>query len=133
MSDRNALTLADQVDRLVAENQHLRVKSENDDVTIHLLKEQYNLLQRQVAGIRETASREVEKARNGARDIVMDMQMDRDQARVAYREIDGLLLQAADTIHQALRARVGNITPEKLPAAEMQHISDGRLPQVGLQ
>lgn len=133
MTDRNPLALGDQVDRLVAENQHLRVKSDNDDKTIHLLKEQYDLLQRQVAGIRETASREVEKARNGARDMVMDMQMDRDQARVAYREIDGLLLLAADTIHQALRARVGDLTPEKMPAATTPHLVDNRLPQVSVQ
>ena len=126
-------TLSEQVDRLVAENQHLRVKSDNDDITIRLLKEQYELLSKQVADIREKAAREVEKARNYARDSVMDMQMDRDQAIVAYREIESLLLRTADTVTQALRARAGDSTPEKMPLTETPHIIDERLPQVSVQ
>src|SRR4051812_12735440 len=51
------MTLSEQIDRLVAENQHLRVKSENDDKTLHLLKEQYRLLAAQVEGINAAASR----------------------------------------------------------------------------
>lgn len=129
----NQMTLSEQVDRLVAENQSLRVKSNNDDLMIHLLKEQYDILQRQVNGIRERADRDVEKARAYARDNVMDMQIDRDRALVAYREIEGLLLRATDTITQALRARVGDTTPEKMPAAELPHITDNRLPQVSVQ
>lgn len=130
---QNQIALGEQVDRLVAENQHLRVKSENDDKVIHLLKEQYAQLQGQVQDIRDRAAREVEKARAYARDSVMDMQMDRDRAIVAYREIEGLLLRATDTITQALRARVGNETPEKMPAADLPHITDDRLPQVSVQ
>ena len=126
-------TLSEQVDRLVAENQHLRVKSENDDKTIHLLKEQYALLSKQVAGIREGAVREVEKARTSSRDAVMDMQMDRDQAIIAYQEIESLLLRATDTITQALRARVGNATPEKMPQAELSVHDDERLPRLSVQ
>lgn len=63
----------------------------------------------------------------------MDMQMDRDRALMAYREIESLLLQATDNITQALRARVGNLTPEKMPVAETMHIADDRLPQVSVQ
>lgn len=129
----NPMTLSEQVERLVAENQSLRVKSNNDDTMIHLLKEQYEILHRQVQGIRERADREVEKARAFARDSVMDMQMDRDRALVAYREIEGLLLRATDTITQALRARVGDLTPEKMPEADLPHINDDRLPQISVQ
>ena len=129
----NALTLSEQVDRLVVENQNLRVKSENDDVTIHLLKEQYATLSGQVRSIREGAVREVERARQQRDDTIQDMQMERDQAVIAYREIETLLLQATDNITQALRARVGNSTPEKMPQAEVQHISDNRLPPVAIQ
>lgn len=131
--NNNPMTLSEQVDRLVAENQSLRVKSNNDDTMIHLLKEQYEILHRQVQGIRERADREVEKARAFARDSVMDMQMDRDRAIVAYREIEGLLLRATDTITQALRARVGDLTPEKMPEADLPHINDDRLPQISVQ
>jgi len=126
------MTLSEQVDRLVAENQHLRVKSENDDKTIHLLKEQYTLLADQVDGINARAEREIERSRTIARDSIMNMQIDRDQAQVAYREIESLLLQATDTITQALRARVGNETPEKMPAADLPHIQDDRLPAVSV-
>jgi hypothetical protein len=129
----NILTLSEQVDRLVVENQNLRVKSENDDVTIHLLKEQYATLSGQVRSIREGAVREVERARQQRDDTIQDMQMERDQAVIAYREIETLLLRATDNITQALRARVGNSTPEKMPQAEVQHISDNRLPPVAIQ
>ncbi|HKY85827.1 MAG TPA: hypothetical protein VJL90_03600 [Pseudorhodoplanes sp.] len=123
-----ALTLHDQVERLVNENQALRVKSENDDKLIHLLKEQYNSLAAQVKGIREDAIREVERARHQRDADVSAAEIERDQAQVAYKEIDGLLLQVCDTITQAARARIGNATPEKMQSRPMPAIEDGRLP-----
>lgn len=128
----NAATLAEQVDRLVAENQSLRVKSENDDKLIHLLKEQYSSLAAQVKGIREDAIREVERARHQRDADVSAAEIERDQALVAYKEIDGLLLQAGDLITQAARARIGNTTPEKMPRQPLPAIEDSRLPAASL-
>lgn len=128
----NAATLAEQVDRLVAENQSLRVKSENDDKLIHLLKEQYSSLAAQVKGIREDAIREVERARHQRDADVSAAEIERDQALVAYKEIDGLLLQAGDLITQAARARIGNATPEKMPRQPLPAIEDSRLPAASL-
>ena len=128
----NAATLAEQVDRLVAENQSLRVKSQNDDQMIHLLKEQYNSLAAQVKGIREDAIREVERARHQRDDAVSAAEIERDQALVAYKEIDGLLLQAGELITQAARARIGNTTPEKMPSRQITAIEDVRLPAASL-
>ena len=132
MGTQMALTLSDQVDRLVSENQALRVKSENDDKLIHLLKEQYSSLAAQVKGIREDAIREVERARHQRDADVSAAEIERDQALVAYKEIDGLLLQAGDLITQAARARIGNTTPEKMPRQPLPAIEDSRLPAASL-
>ena len=124
----STMTLSEQVDRLVAENQHLRVKSDNDDKTIHLLKQQYDGLAAQVANIRDRAAADIASARQWAMDNVQDMEIERNKAQVAYREMESLLLQATDLVAQALRARVGDGTPEKMPAAILPNIDDPRLP-----
>lgn len=120
--------LSDQVNQIVAENQHLRVKSENDDITLNLMKSQYDSLAAQVADIRSKARAEVEKARNMAADQIADMTIERDQAVRAFKEIDTTLMQAADLIMQALRARQGDDTPEQIPDRVTPHLRDDRLP-----
>ena len=118
----------DQANRIVAENQHLRVKSENDDITIRLLKDQYSGLAAEVNGIRDKAAADIARAKDGAERAVSGMQIERDQAVIAFKEIDTLLLQAADLIMQALRAREGDAAPEIMPTARGAHINDERLP-----
>jgi len=86
------MTLSEQVDRLVSENQHLRVKSDNDDITRQLLKEQYDALAGSVENTRTKHEREMHLLRT-----------ERDQAVIAFKEIDTLLLQAADMVMQATR------------------------------
>lgn len=125
-------TLIDQVDRMVAENQHLRVRCESQETTITLMREQYDSLAFTVDDIRSKARREVEKARDNAESEVSGMTIERDQAIRAFKEIDGLLLQAADLVMQALRARQGDATPEKMPGMVLPHISDDRLPMARL-
>ena len=49
------------------------------------------------------------------------------------QEIDTLLLQAADMIMQALRARQGNDVPEFLPDRKSKHVDDARLPALTLK
>lgn len=132
MNDQ-ALIIGDQVATLVRENQNLRVKSDNDDKTIHLLGEQYKLLADQVRDIREKAASDVRRAKQDADDAVMDMQIERDQAKAAYQIIETNLLQAADLIMQAARAREGNATPLIMPKAQLPHIEDARLPAPKLQ
>lgn len=128
MNDQNALTLSEQIDSLVAENRHLRIKSDADDRTIHLLKEQYAGLSAQVKGMREDAIREVERARHQRDAAVQDMEIERDEALAANSQIEALLLQATEIITQALRARIGNATPEKMPPAQLGEVNDARLP-----
>jgi hypothetical protein len=111
------MTLSEQIDRLVSENQHLRVKSDNDDITRRLLKEQYEALAGSVEGIKAKHDREMHILRT-----------ERDQAVIAFKEIDTLLLQAADMIMQALRAREGDSTPEHMPEVRGRTVNDDRLP-----
>jgi len=125
-------TLSEQIDRLVAENRRLRVKSENDDKTIHLIKGQYESLSSQVRSLRESAASEVEKARSTALADVQDMEIELDQAKQAYREIESILMQITDSITQALRARIGNATPEKVPPTVVAKVDDDRLPRIGI-
>ena len=113
----NIMTLSEQVDRLVSENQHLRVKSDNDDITHRLMKEQYDALSASVEGMRSKFEREIHL-----------MRTERDQAVRASKEINTLLLQAANLIMQALRAKEGDAAPEKMPEARGKHVSDDRLP-----
>lgn len=110
-------TLSEQVSRLVAENQHLRVKTENDEITRNLMKEQYDALASSVEGTRNKHEREVHLLRT-----------ERDQAVRAFKEVDSLLMQAADLLVQAIRAREGDATPEKMPVNRGAHVKDDRLP-----
>lgn len=125
-----AITLSEQVDRLVTENQNLRVKSNNDDKHIHLLTDQYNTLASQIASIRRRAAEEVTRTKAEAEEAVMDMQIERDQAVTAYQSVDRTLLQAAELIMQAARARVGNAEPA--PPATINGFDDARLPATRL-
>lgn len=119
MNDQTAI-LTDQIGSIVSENQHLRVKSENDDLTIHLQQQQYSALAATVNGLRDEHAREAH-----------DLRTERDEAVIRFKTIDTLLLQAAQIIMQALRARAGNDVPEILPAIQTPHIEDARLPIVG--
>lgn len=111
------MTLSEQVDRLVSENQHLRVKTENDEITRHLMKQQYDTLAGSVDAMRSAHDREIHALRT-----------ERDQAVRAFKEIDSLLLQTADMVMQALRARQGDETPERIPDRHVLHMDDPRLP-----
>lgn len=110
-------SFADQANRMVVENQNLRVKSDNDDKTIHLMKDQYDGLSASVEAMRTRHDREMHTLRT-----------ERDQAVRAFKEIDTVLLQAADLIMQALRARQGNTTPDQIPDRPIALVRDARLP-----
>jgi chromosome segregation ATPase len=119
MTDKNLTAFSDQINNLIAENRRLKNKSDADDKTIHVLKEQYNALQ---AGVEDM----VEDHRKIERELV-------DQAnrhKVSYTEIDGVLMQAADLIMQAARARIGNATPAVVPTPPTKMVNDHRLPDV---
>jgi hypothetical protein len=113
----NSQSFADQANRLVTENQNLRVKSDNDDKTIYLMKEQYDGLSSSVEAMRNKHDREMHTLRT-----------ERDRATRAFKEIDTVLLQAADLIMQALRARQGDGAPEQIPERPMALVNDSRLP-----
>lgn len=114
-------TLSDQINQLIAENRRLRSKSAADDATIHLLKEQY-----------AAVSGGIEDMVEDHRKIERELTIEAHNARVAYIQIQGLLDQAADLILQAARARIGDITPEKMPTATLAVIGDSRMPDVAL-
>ena len=100
----NTETLSEQVNQMVTDLQHLRVKSENDDKTIHLMREQYDGLAASVEALAGRHEREIHA-----------MRTERDQAVRRFKSIDTLLLQASNIIMQALRARSGDDTPEQIP------------------
>lgn len=130
--DSNTLTLSEQVNDLLSELQSLRIKSENDDKMIHILKVQYESLSSQMRGIRQDAIREVETARQQRDADVHEAEIERDKAITAYKTIETLLLRSADLIMQAARARVGDATPAQMPHARLPQIEDERLPRIGL-
>lgn len=113
--------LTDQIKEMVAENQHLRVKSENDDTTLHLMRQQYDALADSVDAMRDEHAREVHLLRT-----------QRDQAVIKHSRIKALLMQSTEIIMQALRADQGNETPEKMPVATLAIVHDDRLPAVGM-
>lgn len=115
MTEQNPLS--DQVNQMISELRRLRNKSDADDKTIHLLKEQN-------AELRGGIENLVEDHRRIERGLLAE----RDEAKIAYVEIEGLLNQAADSIMQAARARIGNQTPERMPPQTGRHIEDDRLP-----
>ena len=100
-------TFTDRVTALVQENQHLRVRTDNDDKTIALMKEQYDKLAASVDGLRDKHEREIHA-----------MRTERDQAARSNREIEALLLQASEIVMQALRARVGDLQPPDRSVAD---------------
>lgn len=106
-----------QVDALVAENQHLRVKSDNDNKTLFLMRQQYEALAASVDSMRDDYERKLHRARTEC-----------DQAIIKHSAIKSLLLQSADIVMQALRADAGDEAPEKMPANRGPHITDDRLP-----
>jgi len=109
--------LSDQIRDIVTENQNLRVRTSNDSVTIGLMKSQYDALAASVDGMKDKHDREMHK-----------MRTERDQAVRSFKEIDTTLMQAADLIMQALRARQGDAAPEVMPDRLTSHIKDDRLP-----
>jgi hypothetical protein len=117
----NESTLSIQVSQMVLENQHLRVKSDNDDKTIHLMKEQYDAMAASVEGMRDRHVRELHEMRTG-----------RDQAVRQFKTIDTLLLQASEIIMQALRARQGETVPAQIPDRPMPVVGHPLLPTDGI-
>lgn len=117
ITDQNLAAFSDQINRLIAENRRLQKKSDADDKTIHILKQQY-----------ETLNAGVENMIEDHRRIERGLSAERDRAVVSYTEIDGLLGQTADLIMQAARARVGDLTPAKMPSATLPNLHDDRLP-----
>ncbi len=113
-------TLSDQINALVSENRRLRMKSEADDKTIHVLKDQYAMV---TSGMEDI----VEDHRRIERELTIKAH----KAQAAYSEMEGLLDRAADLILQAARARVGDDTPEKMPEHSGTHVNDARLPMIG--
>lgn len=111
----------DQANQMVTENQNLRVKSDNDDKTIHLMKAQYDGLSASVEAVHNKHDRELHIART-----------ERDQAVRAFKEIDTLLMQAANLVMQALRARQGDLTPAEILERPMTLVKDDRLPGISL-
>jgi len=110
--------LSDQINQLIAETRRLRNKSDADDKTIHLLKEQNAELRGGIESL-------VEDHRRIERKLVGE----RDEAQLAYTEIEGLLNQAADCIMQAARARIGDQAPEKMPQQIGRHVDHHLLPE----
>lgn len=102
---------------MVTENQNLRVRTDNDSITIGLMRSQYDALAASVDAMRDKHDREMHKLRT-----------ERDQAVRSFKEIDSTLMQAADLIMQALRARQGDATPEQIPDRITSHVKDDRLP-----
>jgi len=122
------LTLSDQVSRLVAENQNLRVRTEADQKTIHLMQERYDALAAQVDDIRDRAARDVAEARDYAEREVSHITIERDQALSKHEIVDGLLMQVADLVLQASRASTGS----EQVAPIVNGADDARLPRVGM-
>lgn len=132
MNDLSADRLfAEKVTAMITENQNLRVKSDNDEKTIFLQTEQYNALAAKVNSIRDDAASRVAKALDDCDRQVTGMAIERDQAIAKYKRIDTLLMQAADLIMQAARARTGDETPEKMPQVQLPNMQDDRLPSLG--
>ncbi len=100
--------LSDQVSQMVSENQHLRVKGDNDDKRIALLIEQYDSM---AASVKATHDRHEQE--------MHDMRTERDQAVRQFKTIEALLLQSSTIIMQALRARQGDVVPEVIPQKPM--------------
>lgn len=117
ITDQHISAFSDQINLLIAENRRLLKKSEADDKTIYVLKDQYDTLHAGVESLIED-HRAIERQLAG----------ERDRAVRAYTEINGLLNQSADLIMQAIRARVGDLTPEKMPQRPLAEIHDDRLP-----
>jgi hypothetical protein len=100
----NEEILGDRVNEMIAENQHLRVKVDNQASLITLLQEQYDKSAGSMNALRDKYDREMH-----------DLRTERDQAVRKFKTIDALLLQASNIIMQALRARQGDEVPEKIP------------------
>ena len=58
-----------------------------------------------------------------------DLAFRTDSSEIKERKMKSLLNQAADMILQAMRADVGNDTPEKMPQRQLSDMNDDRLPQ----
>lgn len=114
----NLTPLSDQINQLIAENRRLRNKSDADDKTMHLLKEQNRELRGGIENL-------IEDHRRIERSLIAE----RDEAKLAYVEIEGCLNQAGDLIMQAARARIGDMAPERMPPQTGRHIEDARLPE----
>ncbi len=98
------MPLAQQVNLTVSENQSLRVKSDNDEITIQLLKEQYDSLSASFSEMKSKYELDLH-----------EMRTERDKAIVAKTEMDRLLRQAGDLLLQAARASSGDDTHADAP------------------
>lgn len=124
-----------QVSDLVRENRRLRAKSDADDETILTLKKQYDDLAAGVESMVEDHKAIEAESQERFNKANRELMFERDRAVRAYKEIEGLLMQAGnaamsmnDLIMQAARAKIGDSTPEKMPEVKLPDIKDSRLP-----
>lgn len=110
-------TYLEQSARMVAENRRLFTENESLRRLNADLKQRYDTI---TAGVNDM----VEDHRR----VERELQFRVDKAERSEKEVSELLLLAADTIHQGLRARVGDKTPTKMPAQTGRHVEDDRLP-----
>lgn len=94
----------DQVNNLVTENRHLTLKTESQENTIGMLSQQYDDLASSVEAMRAEYEQNLHTLR-----------VERDQAVRKFTKINALLMQCADLTMQAIRAKIGDETPEKMP------------------
>ncbi len=113
--------LSDQINALIAENRRLLVENESLRRLHADVKQRYDTV---TAGVNDM----IEDHRH----VERDLQFRVDKAETSEKEVAELLLQAADIIRQAFRARVGDNTPEKMPVAQLPALADGRMPEVSL-
>ena len=104
----NEAALSEGVNQLVAENQQLRVKCDNQEKTLDIVQDQYDTL---AASVKATHDRHEQE--------MHDMRTERDQAVRQFKTIEALLLQSSTIIMQALRARQGDVVPEVIPQKPM--------------
>lgn len=140
MNDQVSIdTFSKQVNDLVQENHRLRAKSDADDEIKLMLKKQYDDLSAGVEVMVEE-HKEIEKESQERYSKQLREWMFRcDRSERSYSEISGLLTQVGsaamvvnELIMQAVRAKVGDITPEKMPKADIAKVDDNRLPPMEL-
>lgn len=128
-------TFHQQANDLVLENRRLRAKSDADDEVIVILKKKYDDLAGGVEAMVEDHKQIEAESQERYNKALRELMFRCDRAEMAYKEIEGLLGRAGDAamslndlIMQAVRAKIGDKTPEKMPEAKLLEVKDARLP-----